>query len=320
MTGGLLQLVAVGIDSIFLTSNPSITLFKIVYKRHTNFSLVTRKKQLSLIKQFGTEGSYTLQKEADCIHKMWLNLNISDFKLEYPKSTYKYIKSLCAKYNINYSASKADDDIVTYNEYITNIIPLFLDNIDNNVTHNNDYIIYIKNDNDFVPELNSLLQRSSSVVKHCLNGLYNSYKIDASGTHVTDGSGNPIINSVYMIFFKLELIRGMFRTVNEMDPNYYKYLDEKYYNYSEYVTDKIEFIYNFAINRHSNIFDTVKTINLWVDTYLDRLFSDMIQVLNIKNEYLINSTDNKLDSLKYNILKFINSLQFLLTSLIDTLN
>ena len=34
MTGGLLQLVAVGIDSIFITSNPSITLFKVVYRRY----------------------------------------------------------------------------------------------------------------------------------------------------------------------------------------------------------------------------------------------------------------------------------------------
>ena len=35
MTCGLLQLVATGIDSIFLTSNPLVTLFKIVYRRHT---------------------------------------------------------------------------------------------------------------------------------------------------------------------------------------------------------------------------------------------------------------------------------------------
>ena len=72
MPGGLLQLVAIGIDSIFLTSNPSITLFKIVYKRHTNFSLVTRIKQIPNIKDFNMEGTYIIQKEADCVNKMCL--------------------------------------------------------------------------------------------------------------------------------------------------------------------------------------------------------------------------------------------------------
>jgi hypothetical protein len=94
------------------------------------------------VKKFNTDNTYILEKEADCIHKIWLNLNISDLKIEYPKSTYKYIKDLCAKYNITYTASKQDTDIVTFDEYINDIIPLFLANIDTNVTLNNNYIIY----------------------------------------------------------------------------------------------------------------------------------------------------------------------------------
>ena len=38
MSGGLIQLVAYGYDDIYLTSDPQITFFKIVYRRHTNFS------------------------------------------------------------------------------------------------------------------------------------------------------------------------------------------------------------------------------------------------------------------------------------------
>jgi hypothetical protein len=94
MTGSLLQLVATGIDSIFLTHNPSVTLFKIVYRRYTNFSITTRTKQIKNITEFDKEGYYILQKEADCIHKLWLNINISDLKIEYPKSTYKNILEL----------------------------------------------------------------------------------------------------------------------------------------------------------------------------------------------------------------------------------
>ena len=39
MAGGLLQLVAYGAQDIYLTGNPQITFFKVVYRRHTNFSL-----------------------------------------------------------------------------------------------------------------------------------------------------------------------------------------------------------------------------------------------------------------------------------------
>ena len=38
MTGGLIQLVAYGNQDIHLTGNPQITFFKVVYRRHTNFS------------------------------------------------------------------------------------------------------------------------------------------------------------------------------------------------------------------------------------------------------------------------------------------
>ena len=38
MGGGLMQLVAYGAQDIYLTGNPQITFFKVVYRRHTNFS------------------------------------------------------------------------------------------------------------------------------------------------------------------------------------------------------------------------------------------------------------------------------------------
>ena len=36
MGGGLMQLVAYGAQDIYLTGNPQITFFKVVYRRHTN--------------------------------------------------------------------------------------------------------------------------------------------------------------------------------------------------------------------------------------------------------------------------------------------
>ena len=39
MGGGLMQLVAYGAQDVYLTGNPEITLFKSVYKRHTQFTM-----------------------------------------------------------------------------------------------------------------------------------------------------------------------------------------------------------------------------------------------------------------------------------------
>ena len=39
MTGSLLQLSAYGKQDLHLTGNPQITFFKVVYRRHTNFSM-----------------------------------------------------------------------------------------------------------------------------------------------------------------------------------------------------------------------------------------------------------------------------------------
>ena len=47
MAGGIMQLVAYGAQDIYLTGNPQITFFKIVYRRHTNFSMETIKQNIS---------------------------------------------------------------------------------------------------------------------------------------------------------------------------------------------------------------------------------------------------------------------------------
>ena len=49
MGGGLLQIVAYGAQDIYLTGNPQITFFKIVYRRHTNFSMETIKQNIESV-------------------------------------------------------------------------------------------------------------------------------------------------------------------------------------------------------------------------------------------------------------------------------
>jgi hypothetical protein len=67
MGGGLMQLVAYGAQDIYLTGNPQITFFKVVYRRHTNFAMES-------IKQSPTGGvgatktaTYTISRTGDLV-------------------------------------------------------------------------------------------------------------------------------------------------------------------------------------------------------------------------------------------------------------
>jgi len=59
MGGALMELVAKGSQDIFLTGNPSVTYFRSVYKRHTNFS------HESVIQSF--QGQLDFGKKIECV-------------------------------------------------------------------------------------------------------------------------------------------------------------------------------------------------------------------------------------------------------------
>jgi hypothetical protein len=65
MGGGLMQLVAYGAQDVYLTGNPQITFFKVVYRRHTNFSMETIEHTLSGSPDFGRKGFVTIARNGD---------------------------------------------------------------------------------------------------------------------------------------------------------------------------------------------------------------------------------------------------------------
>ena len=82
MTGGIIQLVAYGVQDIFLTKDPQITYFKIVYRRHTNFSTETIPQKFKTDPNFGSKVSAVLPKAGDLIRKIYIAIempNISTF-------------------------------------------------------------------------------------------------------------------------------------------------------------------------------------------------------------------------------------------------
>ena len=86
MPGGLLQLVALGAENTYLTGNPQITYFKIVYRRYTNFSM----EDFSLVfngQTFMSDSSETtfsckIPRHGDLLYKMYLIFDIPDIYVD----------------------------------------------------------------------------------------------------------------------------------------------------------------------------------------------------------------------------------------------
>ena len=72
MGGGLMQLVAYGAQDIYLTGNPQITFFKVVYRRHTNFSMESIVQTFSGTADFGNDVVATISRNGDLVHRMYL--------------------------------------------------------------------------------------------------------------------------------------------------------------------------------------------------------------------------------------------------------
>jgi len=67
-----MQLVAYGAQDIYLTGNPQITFFKVVYRRHTNFAMEAIEQTLNGSQDYGSKISATISRNGDLVHKMYL--------------------------------------------------------------------------------------------------------------------------------------------------------------------------------------------------------------------------------------------------------
>ena len=70
MGGGLIQLIAYGPQDIYLTGNPQITFFKVVFKRHTNFSIEPSEQSWNAVGNFGRTISCIINRSGDLVSNM----------------------------------------------------------------------------------------------------------------------------------------------------------------------------------------------------------------------------------------------------------
>ena len=76
MGGGLLQLVAYGAQDVYLTGNPQITFFKVVYRRHTNFAMEAIEQTFSGNPNYGNTVYCQISRNGDLIHRTYLEVGI----------------------------------------------------------------------------------------------------------------------------------------------------------------------------------------------------------------------------------------------------
>ena len=72
MGGGLMQLVAYGAQDVYLTGQPQITFFKVVYRRHTNFSVEPIQQTFQGAAEFGRTVTCNINRNGDLITNMYL--------------------------------------------------------------------------------------------------------------------------------------------------------------------------------------------------------------------------------------------------------
>ena len=72
-----MQLVAYGAQDVYLTGNPQITFFKVVYRRHTNFAIEVIEHTLVGEPDFGRRVTAQLGRNADLISKAFLRVVLS---------------------------------------------------------------------------------------------------------------------------------------------------------------------------------------------------------------------------------------------------
>jgi hypothetical protein len=78
MGGGLMQLVAYGAQDIYLSGNPQITFFKVVYRRHTNFSMESIEQTFNGTASLGNKVTCTISRNGDLISRIYLQMDVSN--------------------------------------------------------------------------------------------------------------------------------------------------------------------------------------------------------------------------------------------------
>ena len=132
MPGGLLQLVAYGIQDFILSGNPEITFFKKAYRRNTLFSSETLELKFSGNQDFGKKVECNIPNNGDLLGKTTLQIDIP------------MVECYEVKKNIN----KYEIDSSHENSIVVNKLDIIMEFIKKKFDDKK-MLLFIKNDADY---------------------------------------------------------------------------------------------------------------------------------------------------------------------------
>ena len=110
MGGGLMQLVAYGAQDVYISGNPQITFFKVVYRRHTNFAVEPIPQTWNGAAEFGRTVTCNINRNGDLITNMYVAVELSSLS---SRSNWGYVRRLghamIQSYKIEIGGSKIDE-------------------------------------------------------------------------------------------------------------------------------------------------------------------------------------------------------------------
>ncbi len=131
MPGGLIEISTYGSQDLFLTGNPEITFFKIVYRRHTNFSMESIKVAFDDPVSFGSNSVVKIPKVGDLMHKTYLEVVLPEINLFRSKLS---DKKIC---KVKQKLQKANDNLNTVYDFMRINRRAFVDAYNKYVVENN---------------------------------------------------------------------------------------------------------------------------------------------------------------------------------------
>lgn len=124
MGGGIIQLAAKGVDDAYLTGNPDITPFKIIYRRHTNFAMYPNNLYFLGGLDFGKTARCKIRPCGDFVTEVYFVAELPQIFMEFKKLTQASVASVLKVYGIVWKYSGKPEDITTIKIYNTEIVPL----------------------------------------------------------------------------------------------------------------------------------------------------------------------------------------------------
>jgi hypothetical protein len=154
MAGGLINIVSYGSQDLYLTGTPEITHFKVVFRRHTNFSMESIELKFEDKVDFGLENKLVFPQIGDLIHKLYLKFVIPSITLNKQLTIAQRDTLVQAKYTAMNDA------------YINMIVILNYTNV-NTEAYRQAYLQYLPESDNDKTNINNMI----NVIKQTYNGI-----------------------------------------------------------------------------------------------------------------------------------------------------